>query len=1236
MFSLGTAPFSPTSSWNTAIGTGATYTRLNWPGSTGFNYGVNWDTYAPAVYVASASDPLVQVSYPPGWGYPGGTIGVHMPAGVTGAAGTDGEILVVDGDFVYNFWQFNRTSATTGTASAFGETNIVSGTGWGSKSPFLSAGVTASGASELAGLLVKAETDQGQINHALQLVVDSELAKSGFTGDAISGDGGSTTGIVQEGAHLGIPPGTPMPAGLSALGQEVFRAMQQYGAFVVDVAGGTTQLRAQANAYDDATISALQHDMGSITPLLQQVSGGTSPPVTQPTLLSSIAASGTGITNGDGNLHSGTVHLTLAFSKPVNVSGAPTLTLNDNATASYVSGSGSNNLVFDYAIGAGQTTSDLAVTAFNLSGVKDLAGNSVNLTGAPSNPAGTLAIDTTSAKLLSIAASGTGITNGDGNLNSGTVHLTLTSSEAVNVTGTPTLTLNDNATASYVSGSGSNKLVFDYAIGAGQTTSDLAVTAFNLSGVKDLAGNSLDLTGAPTNPPGTLAIGTTPPPAPDPTLLSSIAASGTGITNGDGNLNSGTVHLALAFSNPVNVSGTPTLTLNDNATASYVSGSGSNNLVFDYAIGAGQTTSDLAVTAFNLSGVKDLAGNSVNLTGAPSNPAGTLAIDTTSAKLLSIAASGTGITNGDGNLNSGTVHLTLTSSEAVNVTGTPTLTLNDNATASYVSGSGSNNLVFDYAIGAGQTTSDLAVTAFNLSGVKDLAGNSLDLTGAPTNPPGTLAIGTTPPPAPDPTLLSSIAASGTGITNGDGNLNSGTVHLALAFSNPVNVSGTPTLTLNDNATASYVSGSGSNNLVFDYAIGAGQTTSDLAVTAFNLSGVKDLAGNSLDLTGAPTNPPGTLAIGTTPPPAPDPTLLSSIAASGTGITNGDGNLNSGTVHLALAFSNPVNVSGTPTLTLNDNATASYVSGSGSNNLVFDYAIGAGQTTSDLAVTAFNLSGVKDLAGNSLDLTGAPTNPPGTLAIGTTPQPAPGTPSTGPTVVDVTTKPLSRNSGTISVLMSDNVTVNGTPSLLLDNGGTAVYKSGSGSSALTFAYSNSFWNRTGSTPHVTGIVFPSSSSITDLAGNAADLSEAGTATTSSGGRFSITGTTELELFGPSAKRVSFAPGASGELQLDTSSQFSGRISGFGRGDTLDLGDIAFGSNTTLAYQANSTNSGGTLSVGDGEHVAKLALLGQYAASSFVMSAGATGGTAIHEALSSSPSPTLTSSSQTDPSMGRHCR
>jgi hypothetical protein len=220
-----------------------------------------------------------------------------MPAAANGAAGTDGELIVIDGNIAYNFWQFNRTGTTTATASSMGYSNIVTDTGFGSSSPFLSAGITAIGASELGGLLTQADSNAGVINHALQLAVDSSLVQSGFVGSAIAGDGGSSGGIVKEGQLLGIAPGTAMPSGLSQLGQEVFTAMEKYGAYVVDVAGGATAIRAQQNAFDDPTMTALWHDMSQITPMLEAVTPGsgtststgtvtnnpvTTPPVTTP------------------------------------------------------------------------------------------------------------------------------------------------------------------------------------------------------------------------------------------------------------------------------------------------------------------------------------------------------------------------------------------------------------------------------------------------------------------------------------------------------------------------------------------------------------------------------------------------------------------------------------------------------------------------------------------------------------------------------------------------------------------------------------------------------------------------------------------------------------------------------------------------------------------------------------------------------------------------------------------
>lgn len=270
-FSLGQRPFAVNSSWNTRVSANASYVKLAWPAPKNGNYWVNWDAYSPAVIVGKSTDPLVNVKIPNTWGWPAQTIPMRIPIGVTGAVGTDGEILVMDGNNVHNCWKFDRTSDLTATCAAYGRSNLVTGSGWGSKSPFLAAGIVATGSSQLAGLLVQAETDRGEIEHALQIALDSPLVKPNPVGEAISSDGANPNGISQEGERLAIPRSAAMPVGLSPLGQKVFRAMQNYGVFNIDRAVGTTILRAQTNAYDGVTISNLRKDMPKLIPLLHRV-----------------------------------------------------------------------------------------------------------------------------------------------------------------------------------------------------------------------------------------------------------------------------------------------------------------------------------------------------------------------------------------------------------------------------------------------------------------------------------------------------------------------------------------------------------------------------------------------------------------------------------------------------------------------------------------------------------------------------------------------------------------------------------------------------------------------------------------------------------------------------------------------------------------------------------------------------------------------------------------------------
>ena len=83
-----------------------------------------------------------------------------------------------------------------------------------------------------------------------------------------------------------------------------------------------------------------------------------------------------------------------------------------------------------------------------------------------------------------------------------------------------------------------------------------------------------------------------------------------------------TIAITIGFSEVVNVTGTPQLTLEtggSDAVVNYSSGTGSNTLTFNYTIGAGHTSSDLdykATSSLALNGgtIKDAALNAATLT----------------------------------------------------------------------------------------------------------------------------------------------------------------------------------------------------------------------------------------------------------------------------------------------------------------------------------------------------------------------------------------------------------------------------------------------------------------------------------------------------------------------------------------------------------------------------------------------------------------------------------------------
>jgi hypothetical protein len=489
------------------------------------------------------------------------------------------------------------------------------------------------------------------------------------------------------------------------------------------------------DAYDAFSNSGVinpvtQADLAVMNILGYNLASQTSPTPT-PTITAVVETPSTGDLNA-GNA----VIITLDFSAAVTAAGGtPTLALNDAGTATYTGGSGTNALSFSYTVTAGQNTPALAVTAINLNGatITDSAGNAqLSLTGLPQ--AGPQ-IDTTTPAATSMVESPSNGVVGIGKV----VDFTLGFNEAVTVSGTPTLTLNDGGIATFTGDSG-NSLSFSSTVSAtNSNAASLAATAVNLNGgsIHDGAGNnaSLSLNGLSQTGP---QVDTTAP-----TTVSIVETPSNGIVD-IGKV----VDFTLGFNEAVTASGTPTLTLNDGGIATFTGDSG-NSLSFSYTVSAtNSNVASLAATAVNLNGgsIQDGAGNSANLSLSGLSQTGPQ-VDTTIPTVTAVVEQ-----PGTGDLVAGkTVTITLDFNEAVIVAGgVPTLTLNDGGTATYASGSASGALSFDYTVGAHDSSvASLAVNVINLNGgtIEDSGGNnaSLSLTGLTQSGPQITVNALSPP-----------------------------------------------------------------------------------------------------------------------------------------------------------------------------------------------------------------------------------------------------------------------------------------------------------------------------------------------------------------------------------------------------------------------------------------------------------------------------------------------------------
>ena len=181
-------------------------------------------------------------------------------------------------------------------------------------------------------------------------------------------------------------------------------------------------------------------------------------------------------------------------------------------------------------------------------------------------------------------------------------------------------------------------------------------------------------------------------------------------------------------------------------------------------------------------------------------------------------------------------------------------------------------------------------------------------------------------------------------------------------------------------------------------------------------------------------------------------------------------------------------------------------------------------------------------------------------------------------------------GELRLTNAGTIDASGSHVLAIDTGSNIVINSGvleaSGSGGLNVA--SSIAN--------SGVLWANGSSVVvqgDVSGN---------------GIARIDGAGVLDFEASATANVAFGSGAAGTLKLGDSFHFSGTISGFTGGDTIDLADLAPAA-ASISYLENAAGTGGTLMVSDGSQTLELSFLGHYSSDNFSIVADHAKGTLL---------------------------
>lgn len=393
------------------------------------------------------------------------------------------------------------------------------------------------------------------------------------------------------------------------------------------------------------------------------------------------------------------IPIELNFNKEVKVTETLTLTLSNNKTVTVVANnSSSQTITANYTVQSGDDCQSLKVTG--ITG----AVNDGNRTSTFSNfdlakvtnitNVRTIHIDTIAPKITEITT-----TVGDGWYNAGKIiRFTVECDEIVTVSGAPVLNLSNGSEATYISGSGTKNLAFNYVVANGDSTGtnqNLTVSGYT-GDIKDSAKNELSF-GSPATDNKMIGIDTA---APATLTIGGIANNGTVIdakgltisgfgektpgsgiksytvvinsTSFDSEPSTATNSTALKLNNVITETKSYTVILNSSPVRTMAAGNGTQTLTFEQL--SKEVQNKLTVSAggkqtFSVSAYQtDNAGNN---SAASENL--TFTVDANQAKLLSVTSSKSSQTCKEGD----TVEISLVFSRAANRGESPSVKLSN-------------------------------------------------------------------------------------------------------------------------------------------------------------------------------------------------------------------------------------------------------------------------------------------------------------------------------------------------------------------------------------------------------------------------------------------------------------------------------------------------------------------------------------------------------------------------------